>query len=90
MLDQAYKTIGAQMQIQGFSKGKVPSRIIDQRVGRGAVVQEAVDEALPVFFAQPPRPRTSAPSASPRSTSSAMFCMYLVPSYCLSRAYVAG
>jgi trigger factor len=52
MLDQAYKTIGAQVQIPGFRKGKVPSRIIDQRVGRGAVVQEAVNEALPVFFAQ--------------------------------------
>ena len=52
MLDQAYKTIGAQVQIPGFRKGKVPSRIIDQRVGRGAVVQEAVNEALPVFFAE--------------------------------------
>jgi trigger factor len=52
MLDQAYKTIGAQVQIPGFRKGKVPSRIIDQRVGRGAVVQEAVNEALPRFFAE--------------------------------------
>jgi trigger factor len=52
MLDQAYTTIGAQVQIPGFRKGKVPSRIIDQRVGRGAVVQEAVNEALPRFFAE--------------------------------------
>ena len=52
MLDQAYRTIGAQVQIPGFRKGKVPSRIIDQRVGRGAVVQEAVNEALPRFFAE--------------------------------------
>ena len=52
MLDQAYQTIGAQVQIPGFRKGKVPSRIIDQRVGRGAVVQEAVNEALPRFFAE--------------------------------------
>ena len=49
-LDAAYKTIGSQIQIPGFRKGKVPSRIIDQRVGRGAVVQEAVNEALPRFF----------------------------------------
>ena len=33
----------------GFRKGKVPARIIDQRVGRGAVLQEAVNEALPQF-----------------------------------------
>ena len=52
MLDQAYRTIGAQVQIPGFRKGKVPSRIIDQRVGRGTVVQEAVNEALPRFFAE--------------------------------------
>lgn len=51
-LDKAYKTIGSQIQVPGFRKGKVPSRIIDQRVGRGAVVQEAVNEALPRFWAQ--------------------------------------
>ena len=52
MLDEAYRTIGASVQIPGFRKGKVPSRIIDQRVGRGAVVQEAVNDALPRFFAE--------------------------------------
>ena len=52
MLDQAYKTIASQIQVPGFRRGKVPSRIIDQRVGRGAVVQEAVNEALPRFFAE--------------------------------------
>jgi trigger factor len=51
-LDAAYQTIGSQIQIPGFRKGKVPARIIDQRVGRGAVVQEAVNEALPRFFAE--------------------------------------
>jgi len=51
-LDAAYKTIAGQIQVPGFRKGHVPSRIIDQRVGRGAVVQEAVNEALPRFFGQ--------------------------------------
>ncbi len=50
-LDAAYRTIGSQIQVPGFRKGKVPARIIDQRLGRGAVVQEAVNEALPRFFA---------------------------------------
>ena len=36
----------------GFRKGKVPPRIIDQRVGRGTVLQEAVNEALPRFYAR--------------------------------------
>ncbi len=51
-LDKAYRTIGSQIQIPGFRQGKVPARIIDQRVGRGAVVQEAVNEALPRFFSE--------------------------------------
>jgi trigger factor len=51
-LDAAYKTIGQQIQVPGFRKGKVPTRIIDQRVGRGAVLQEAVNEALPQFYGQ--------------------------------------
>ncbi len=51
-LDAAYKTIGAQVQIPGFRRGKVPARIIDQRVGRGAVIEEAVNDALPKFYSQ--------------------------------------
>jgi len=51
-LDAAYKTIGSQIQVPGFRKGKVPARIIDQRLGRGAVLQEAVNDALPKFYGQ--------------------------------------
>jgi trigger factor len=51
-LDEAYKTIGSQVQIPGFRRGKVPARIIDQRVGRGAVLEEAVNHALPTFYGQ--------------------------------------
>lgn len=46
----AYKRIGSQVSVPGFRKGKVPSRIIDQRVGRGAVLEEAVNEALPKAY----------------------------------------
>jgi trigger factor len=51
-LDAAYQTIGSQVQIPGFRRGKVPARIIDQRVGRGAVLEEAVNNALPTFYGQ--------------------------------------
>ncbi|NLJ55121.1 MAG: trigger factor [Intrasporangiaceae bacterium] len=51
-IDAAYKTIGAQIQVPGFRKGKVPARIIDQRLGKGAVLQEAVNDAMPQFFGQ--------------------------------------
>jgi trigger factor len=49
-LDQAYKTIGSQVRVPGFRPGKVPARIIDQRVGRAAVLQEAIDKALPQAY----------------------------------------
>ena len=67
-LDAAYKTIGSQIQVPGFRKGHVPARVIDQRVGRGAVLQEAVNEALPSSTARPLRRTRSAPSGSPRLT----------------------
>ena len=46
-LQKAYREIGAQVQVPGFRRGKVPSAVIDQRVGRGAVLNEAVQEAIP-------------------------------------------
>ncbi len=49
-LAAAYRKIGGSVTIPGFRKGKVPARIIDQRVGRGAVLDEAVNEALPVLY----------------------------------------
>jgi trigger factor len=51
-LDAAYKTIGSQVTVPGFRKGKVPPRIIDQRFGRGAVIEEAVNSSLPGFYRQ--------------------------------------
>jgi len=51
-LDKAYKTIGAQVKVQGFRPGKVPPRILDQRVGRGVVLEEAVQEALPRLYSE--------------------------------------
>ncbi|KRV46377.1 trigger factor [Wenjunlia vitaminophila] len=49
-LDAAYKKINQQVSVPGFRKGKVPARIIDQRFGRGAVLEEAIQDALPKFY----------------------------------------
>ncbi len=46
-LDEAYKRIGAQVQVPGFRKGRVPASLIDQRFGRGVVLEEAVNAHLP-------------------------------------------
>lgn len=49
-LDAAYKQIGSQIQVPGFRRGHVPNRVIDQRVGRGSVIQEAVNNKLSDFY----------------------------------------
>lgn len=51
----AYKKIGMQVNIPGFRKGKVPASMIDQRVGRGTVLDEAINQALPDFYSQAAR-----------------------------------
>ncbi|WP_170206109.1 trigger factor [Klugiella xanthotipulae] len=47
---KAYQTISEQISIPGFRKGKVPAAIIDQRVGKGAVVEQAVNDSLDEFY----------------------------------------
>jgi trigger factor len=49
-LDKAYKEISKQVRLKGFRPGKVPAALIDQYVGRGAVLQEAVNDALPGLY----------------------------------------
>lgn len=51
-IDGAYKSLGEKINIPGFRKGKVPAAMIDQRVGRGAVLDEAINAALPNFYSQ--------------------------------------
>jgi trigger factor len=46
-LDKAYKEIAQQVAIPGFRRGKVPARLIDQRVGRASVLSEAINDAIP-------------------------------------------
>jgi trigger factor len=64
-LDAAYKSIGQQIRIPGFRPGKVPARIIDQRVGRGTVLQEAINEALPRIYTAAAREQDIAPLGQP-------------------------
>ena len=49
-IEHAYSHIAKDVSIPGFRKGKVPPRIIDQRIGFGAVIEHAVNDALPGFY----------------------------------------
>ncbi|WP_432536330.1 trigger factor [Kineococcus arenarius] len=64
-LDAAYKSIAGQVQVPGFRRGKVPARVIDQRFGRAAVLEEAVNDALPKFYQRAVEERELRPLGQP-------------------------
>jgi trigger factor len=49
-LDKAYREVAKQVRVPGFRPGRVPPRIIDQRFGRGVVLEQAVQDALPGLY----------------------------------------
>jgi trigger factor len=51
-LDKAYREVGRQVRIPGFRPGHVPPRVIDQRLGRGVVLEQAVNDAVPKLYGQ--------------------------------------
>ena len=51
----AYDTLANQVSIPGFRKGKVPRQLIDQRFGRGTVLNEAINNGLPHFYSKAAR-----------------------------------
>ena len=64
-LDAAYKKIAQQINIPGFRKGKVPPMVIDRQVGRGAVLDEAVNEVLPEKYFEALQENSLTPLAQP-------------------------
>jgi trigger factor len=49
-LDKAYREVARQVRVPGFRPGHIPPRVIDQRVGRGAVLEQAVNDAVPALY----------------------------------------
>ena len=64
-LTKAYREIAQSVTIPGFRKGKVPSAVIDQRFGRGVVLQEAINAALPSAYEQAVRETEIVPLGQP-------------------------
>jgi trigger factor len=64
-IEAAYRRIAAQVTVPGFRKGKVPPVVIDQRVGRPAVLEEAVNEAIPEIYRNAVRENQLQPLAQP-------------------------
>jgi len=51
-LDHAYEHIAEEVNVPGFRKGKVPAPILDQRVGRPAILAHAINEGLDTYYRQ--------------------------------------
>jgi trigger factor len=64
-LDAAYKKIAAQINIPGFRRGKVPPSVIDRQVGRGAVLDEAINDMLPKKYIEALEANELQPLAQP-------------------------
>ncbi|MCL8026471.1 trigger factor [Nocardioides bruguierae] len=64
-LDAAYKAIAQQINIPGFRRGKVPPMVIDRQVGRGAVLDQAINDALPKVYTEALRENSLEPLAQP-------------------------
>ncbi|MEP6814836.1 MAG: trigger factor, partial [Marmoricola sp.] len=64
-LDAAYQRIAKQVNIPGFRKGKVPPPVIDRQIGRGVVIDEAVNDALPRIYVQALQDNDLVPLAQP-------------------------
>ena len=64
-MDIAYSRIAKQVNVPGFRKGKVPARVIEQRVGRGAVLEEAVNDAVPKAYEEALRANNVVPVGRP-------------------------
>jgi trigger factor len=64
-LDAAYKKIAQQINVPGFRRGKVPPMVIDRQVGRGAVLDEAINEAVPRLYVEALQANELEPLAQP-------------------------
>jgi trigger factor len=49
-VDRAYREVARQVRVPGFRPGRVPPRVIDQRIGRGTVLEQAVQDAVPQLY----------------------------------------
>ncbi len=51
-LERAYRKVVKKVNIPGFRKGKAPRFMVERYAGKGALMEEALDEVLPVAYNQ--------------------------------------
>ena len=64
-MDKAYAEVAKSVNIPGFRRGKVPPVVIDQRFGRGAIIQEAFNDSWQRFYGAAVTENKLSPLAQP-------------------------
>jgi trigger factor len=64
-MDKAYAEVAKSVNIPGFRRGKVPPVVIDQRFGRGVIIQEAFNESWQRFYGAAVTENKLSPLAQP-------------------------
>jgi trigger factor len=49
---EVYKELAQQVRVPGFRPGKVPNRVLDQRIGRPVVLQQVIQHAIPEVYSE--------------------------------------
>ncbi|ART69161.1 trigger factor [Mycobacterium dioxanotrophicus] len=50
--DRAFKELAKQVRLPGFRPGKAPRKLLEARIGRGAVLEQVVNDALPSRYSE--------------------------------------
>ncbi|WP_019969788.1 trigger factor [Mycobacterium sp. 141] len=50
--DRAFKELAKQVRLPGFRPGKAPRKLLEARIGRGAVLEQVVNEVLPSRYSE--------------------------------------
>jgi len=50
--ERAYKQLAQQVRLPGFRPGKAPAKLLEARVGRSAVLDQVVNDALPARYSE--------------------------------------
>lgn len=65
-VERKARQLGRELKLPGFRKGKVPAPLVLQRVGREAVLDEAVRASLPSWYAEAIRASEIVPVGDPK------------------------
>lgn len=65
-LEQAAKKMASDMKLPGFREGKVPPEVVKQRLGKPAILEQAINDGLPYWYDEAVRDAKIAPVGSPK------------------------